>query len=500
MAPRRRQNQRQSENEPGAGDFSDFPHEVAAPEDFVVPTGNRFIIFFQVAVFFCLAGFVWLLLLDSEADKARAVKARLPEPLARLGKGHWTRVLPVHAKNRTQAWQLGAVEGRLATLLNGDAKGAPGALAAATTDALVLLLASGYKEPERDAVALLAALRAAKTVTAESETRDGVVSFVSRVFSLVNAMWLIGILGLTASISPVLALVLPTIVKPILKLGVTLWTYLRPLIQVLWRPILYYFAAGCYRSALDSTISVDIRIYTLLSVTIACAAAFSYILMVMKMVNFVEKDVAESLVFAGATLLLAPLASTLDSRLLGFFTAACVFAGAGMGMRAMPGGFMVGFESRSALDRSIVVSLAIVSVSIAVRLSGSEKMENLLEPFSSGMQIFGASAFYLAYLIKTSSIWHGYNKSSAVTMAVALACGIVVGGLTGLTALRDTAFVFSYLFALDAMMWLGNQASFFVAIFVASLMLTGAAFALHSNPAFVTALYSVVQGSGPQRS
>lgn len=108
------------------------------------------------------------------------------------------------------------------------------------------------------------------------------------------------------------------------------------------------------------------------------------------------------------------------------------------------------------------------------------------------MQVFGASAFYLAFLIKSSSLAHGFDGPAASLMAIALVAGIVVGALVGLVSLRNTAFVFSYLFALDVIMWLSGKQSVWLGIFVASIMLTVAAYALHSRPHVLVALYSAV--------
>lgn len=402
MAPRRKQaqiNEQPTQQQgtepdqgpplPAEGDYPPVPDETfagAPTGERIIPVWAKIISGSQLAAFLVLLGYLWLLAIDPAAGKSLGKRARLPAPLERIAVTDWARVLPPHATNLSHAWELGIAEGTLASSLeNGLSKKV---VEAAAAQAVNLLVGSGFganfsSDTEKEPAKVLDAIRQAKMTTMATENKKGLVSFVKNAFSLANALWLIGILGVTASISPVLVFALPSVVGFLMRFWMMAWQYLRPIWWLTWRPVLYYFAAGAFSSAGNTEISLDVRVYSLLTVAIFCGAAAAYTMMILSLLDMVTKDAAESLVFAFACGLLVPLAHILSSKLLGFLAVLCFFSACGMGMRAFPGGYVIGFTSRSALDRSVVVSLAIVSFSVLVRLSGSDKLESLFAPFSS---------------------------------------------------------------------------------------------------------------------
>ncbi|KAI9032025.1 hypothetical protein DFJ74DRAFT_320297 [Hyaloraphidium curvatum] len=449
----------------------------------------------QAALFLCLVGFTWLLAVAPPAAHGLARTARLPQPLTAIGVSHWTRAAPLHAANRTHAWQLGEIEGRLAAAIENAGKGP-------VLDAILGRVRElAGQTVDGDAEAVLAALRAARATTADLDRGRGSLSFLKRVFNLVNAMWAVGIIGVTISLAPVLAAFLPTIIGALIGILRSLWSVFGPIIILLfvygWRPALYLLAASSFGSVDDQDISVDVRIYSAMLVALLSSSAASWTMAELYSVAVLEREPANALAMLAPGALLAPLAHITGSRLLGFLTVVSIFSALGAGMQAFPGGYVVGFGSKSALNRSLAAACMLTVATAAIQALGTDAHRALLAPFSPGLQTFGASVYYLALLIRSSSVYMGFQPQFAGGMLASLVLGALAGTVgTGLSYLQNTAFVFAYLFALDAAMWLGSGVSFWLGVLVASCGMVGAAYAAHRYPAVLEALYGMVPGSG----
>lgn len=468
---------------------------------------------------------------------------RLPSVLHLGVVRHWTAQLPLHALNRTQAWELGAAEARISELLTAKAAGIEhldSLLELAVRNGEHLLLGAeataspagdhhsalggdpgvfgdakdaAMHAPMTKAQQVLHRLREAKQATYLLELEAGAASFLSRAFSLINIVWFIATIGIVVSIGPLAA----SIVGGLVSVALWLW---RTILSHLWRPALFAFASGTFLSATDASISIDVRVYVCL-----LFALLVWLALIVTLSQLVDAKLLASsgdyhLIFLYLFLLLSPLAcsSVLNSQLLGFISIMALFASFGCGMGPIPGiGYWIGFNGRSALNRCLLLSFTLLAVTIAASASTSHPvLLRQLQPFSTGLQCFGATAFYLGMLIKadpftaalrstsSSSSNTGADSSSSrhspmcsplaisiLVMVTSLTAGIAVGTLLPMPSLANTALVFLYLWSLDVVTYLAaTSGNVWLAVFVGSSILSGIAYHLHLHPEMVVSLYT----------
>lgn len=445
--------------------------------DAPVPLWARAVAVLQSLFLLSLLCYAWALFLSPQS--AALVSHALPKPLKWFS-SDWTRLIPPHAKSRGHAWELGVVQGRLGTLIELSGNNSV-EINETIGRAIELLTLAGATNVTLEPSIVLATLNDSFTSTIESDLKIGPAAKLKRFFSLTNTLWLIGILGLFASLLPVLQLLLPVLAG--LLLG--LYYLLKPIVKLAWRIVIFYLASSIFASAGDASINTDVRVYSLITAALASSLTGAYTLMVLSFISYLPQHIIEPMSYLVGSAIFAPLAMIVGSKLLGFFCVALLFAALGVGIRAIPGGYLIGFQTSTALDRSLLSSALILLLSVFSNLYHLE----FLAPFQQALQIFGSSTLYLALLIRSSSILHGFSTHYAVTMLISLFLGLLSGTLLDIPGISNTALVFSYLFALDSIIWLGGRGSFWIGIFIGSAGLVVGALAVHKNPEVVAALW-----------
>ena len=380
----------------------------------------------------------------------------------------WKSNLPLQAASRKEAWNFGVLEGRILSIFVYADKPEDAVIAAATvvpgliTSTLGLagnLIGSKLPPPpshsDRTAeaaylAAALAAMRSARGVTAELERGRGFVASMTGAFSLINIV--LAILGIVTTLFPVFFMVIgPTIAGMLLhaffaayRLACGLWWAAG---VHAWRPLLYLLCAGTFRDAADPARDHQARVhFALLLALLAHIAAAS------ALPAYLAPAPAACVC---GVLLYAPLAHAVagGSSLLGFLAVACAYCVLSFGAAAVPFGYVVGFDSRSALDNSAAASLVLVLLAAAARAAADRAaMSAALRPYAAGVQTLGATVGYLALLIRAgASVFRDERWPTAeqAAMTAALVAGTAVGALAPLPGLLNTALVFAVLFAMD---------------------------------------------------
>ena len=448
--------------------------------------------------------FAWLSALAPARAREAAAAVRLPRVLA-IATGHWSRVLPRHAVNRTEAWALGEAHGRLSAAVEalaetdvgaGGAGGAAPASVAARLDRLAAAESAAAAALGPGATvaagatgstaALLKALAAARNATAELEAQRGAASFVGRLFTLVNLAWTVGSIGVLVSIGPVAA----QFVAGLVRLALLLW---HRFLAYLWQPGVYALAAAVLQSSADESLSADVRAQTLFCVCGLAALVFAATARNLARYLGATAGNGEAVASAFVALLMAPAALAVRSPLMGFFSISGLFGALGfVAPFAVTGGFALGFDGEGSLERCSRAGAALLALEAALKagLLGAGAAD-AATPFAAGLQVFGTLALLLAQLILASHTgWRGGSSGATqAKFAVVIAMCVAVGTLLpGMSAVANTGLVFAYLHALEWLSLQAGRASFFAGVLMLSLGLIAAAAAAHTWPEGVNGL------------
>jgi hypothetical protein len=251
-----------------------------------------------------------------------------------------------------------------------------------------------------DSLDLLHELRAARATTSSLEKQTGSIAFISSIFSFVNIMWFLAILGILISIGPVLQTILSHLLAQLRQILRAVWVHV---LAHLWRPAVYLVAMSIFAGAHESTVSLDVRVYVCL-----CTALLVWLLFAVTLQQLVECKALTAtdgdynvLLFYGCVLFVS-LAHVLRSSLLGFVAVGVVYSWLGFGMWAIFGGYAVGFGDKERMNRSIFASVVILFSLVFSRLPGGVRFATFLAPYETGLQCFGSTALYLALLIRAN--------------------------------------------------------------------------------------------------
>mmetsp|Transcript_26806 Transcript_26806/g.43071 ORF Transcript_26806/g.43071 Transcript_26806/m.43071 type:complete len:520 (+) Transcript_26806:230-1789(+) len=166
--------------------------------------------------------------------------------------------------------------------------------------------------------------------------------------------------------------------------------------------------------------------------------------------------------FLGTTI---PLAMSTQNSLLG--TGAVLAAFNMIGFNAWAGDccYALGFESKSGLVRSNIAAHLVLGAMIAAKWLGSERVVAMLEPFRGGVSIFGTLTLFISQLITSSTEyveWEGEKAASRsngggsnvavryvarqIAMLASLAAGVFFSSRLDLEALGNTTRTFGVIY------------------------------------------------------
>lgn len=407
---------------------------------------------------------------------------------------NWKTILPLVGQNRNQSWSLGECEGKLIVALeisNNKAIDSAITFTENTISTITLInknkplttsiITSNNNNQKDKANYLLQQIKKIKEDTMKDENKKGLLSYTTNMFTFINFIWLISIIGILVSVGPFLTFIFYDIIVKFYRIAMKLWYNV---ISHLWRPILYFFVLGIFSNACDDEFSLDIRVYTSL---LAAGLLYLAVLFTLIQINQIKFHFDFDFISIFGFLIFLPLSLITGSKLLGFITVIYLYAYLGFGVHSMWIGYSIGYRDENDVDRSCrasVILLLIDMLSIATGI-GSK----YIEPFNSGLQSLGATAMYIALLIKYSKFNYYSSSTSILNFDLSLLLGAVIGNIVPMIGLRNCSYVFMYLRALDYITFYGNQKDRIVAFFCCSLFLCIGCYILHLNPSVFASLY-----------
>lgn len=467
----------------------------------------------------------------------------LPKPLENSTIQHWTKFQGVYARNRIEAWELGEIEGQLKSLLayysvhneiittnygtDVDTEHAPGeeewskyqrtlinrtytllgsiqatdysnnvtvssftVLPSFSSNSRTTMTTDNSRQRSKELNYLLQQLTSVKDTTFQLQNEEGQASYLGRVFSLVNGLWLIGILGILISIGPLVS----TFLSILTTIFLYLWYYL---LSHLWRPIIYLYGLLWFLHSQNADISIDIRIYVNIFFILAVWSGYVYTLYQLAEIFDIQSENPFVSLLYGC-LLVFPIAHATGSHLLGFLTIGILFQTLGFGMAAFGRGYAIGFLSEKSLRLNTIVaamlfvSYTVLRVGIMRNYWSGKTVLPLLAPFLTGIQVLGCTVMFLGLLILSSPWYDNLWYRSLILNVISLLGTIVIGNLVpGMIATANTAYVFLYLVGLDLLSYTGYRAgnSLWLGIFFLSVGIFWGALKAHQSPELLLGLY-----------
>lgn len=336
------------------------------------------------------------------------------------------------------------------------------------------------------------------------DTRLSIVDRLRAAISIVNALWLVSILGLLVTLGPTLAFlggkvariawkwfvdnVLPVLIR-MHHLGV--FEALSYFICVLFlaQATRYMFAVGpgspgSYVALTTAVLSFVAFRYT----------AYLHVWRHIPRDNLFRATEADYIVVNSAShffqlAVFAPLAITHKSELLGFGAVWKMLSSIGLIAGTMPSGYFFGFQTEREMDRVALSSLFLVLVFVIGRVIGFGHLD-ILRPFHFGVMVLGNFGYFLALLIRTSLTYHE-NKFSVMMQAqmiVSLLFALAVGRFFRIESMNSTASTFAVLYVVTQLGQLPFEHWQIVGWFLASCVLYAAALFLRTNPKYLATL------------
>eukprot|EP00878_Enallax_costatus_P016847 GHUV01017683.1.p1 GENE.GHUV01017683.1~~GHUV01017683.1.p1 ORF type:complete len:374 (+),score=63.61 GHUV01017683.1:651-1772(+) len=346
---------------------------------------------------------------------------------------------------------------------------------------------------------------------AESSTNNAVKRLLG-MLSLVNMMWLTGILGICITIGPTVHVccrpVFNVIYQLVARLGshvLHIWRALaqrmQPLMPIILFTLCFYATASALAYSGDSQVFVAVTGQGL-AVVLVCWQAIKH------EARQRERHPAYVREFDGhqaprwyhflllpsfrvnmfAALTLASTAVLYQSRLAGFLAAAAFFGALGFVVVPFSCGWAVGWHSRSTMWCSEIASAVLLLSMITCRLLGLG--HNLTSPFELGVSVMGANCMFLAALCQSSRYYaegKAYSLANLCFVLVAVGC-VAVSAMLGLMSLRNTAVTYLALWASQKAVELALEKAAWVAMFAASLALWRGSLFLSTHPEWLASL------------
>lgn len=339
----------------------------------------------------------------------------------------------------------------------------------------------------------VAELQAVGSMLQVLDSHKGVLARVRGLLKTVNILWVISIVGIGLTLLPALSF----IVEPLAPLVAELSQFLLDVACLLWswsmpiHELAVYYASFVMLAAATRCPKETAPYIALTGAVIGTMAwCHSSALHLPRHGGSPETYMVVTYLFH--VLILAPMAVTLRSTLLGWLTVA---ASCGMmGFSVICGGLVtfIGFESKDALARCLIVTCVANVVFLA--MVAVDRLPAWLEPFQTGVHTFAGPVHFLSLLIASSAYgpYSQYYLAWQLVMAAALLVQLIVGGIYSLPAAQNVAVVYTVLYLLEKSAearWLWGEAAW-LTLFVLSLCMWRISLFLKANPEYLMPLLS----------
>jgi len=319
--------------------------------------------------------------------------------------------------------------------------------------------------------------------------------FANRVlgfFSFVNIMWFVAILGIAATVGPVLLFVLGPVLTPLC--GFLIVIVVHPVVSLLHRSgaleLAAYLMAMSFsvqgsRYPMSSTAGMMVALTGALAV-LPCWAYSTFL----HTACSIEKTKFMTLAYLVLAATTIPLAVIHASQLIGFLSVLAVYGALSFVFVAVDSGFLIGFDSKDCTHRCIAASVVLVACFLAMRVAGVNTF--YLKPFALGGICLGNVLYFLALLILSSGlrVETGTYIIRQLLMAFSLSVALLLGGVYAMPAMTSTASTFSLLWIMQKQLETHWERYCVFVLFVNFAALLCLSLWLHQHPKFFMAMFN----------
>lgn len=446
-----------------------------------------------------------------------------------------TNVLVPIPRTRSQAFKLGIVYSKYVTLTNDNMQAPVDNLQNVKSqllDEAASIIALLDNENERSLFHKLTHKHKASIATLTEndlmstlqrlESEENHISLLARVtsvFTIVNLMWLVSIVGIGISILPSILTILKPFKLAIVRLCKKVYyKIVEPICRMLHEQcVLEFFAWMVVCQVLIDAYKyygADAGLYIAITSIMLAVTSMSYSTL-LHAASFKHQNNRSDLVYArwGAVTLF-PVAIIYQSSLLGYIAVALLYHLIGFSFFCHGMCYYIGFDSNDALERCTISSAFLLIIMFCIKyaigrsndVTPFETFENyLLVPFESAVSVLGCIVLYTGLLIMSSKSYKRsrYDRRNKcwipspagyifrnIMMAVSLSFGFFFGMMLDLSGMYNTACVFGVL-------WVVYHYSYFhlmerkwdgwILVLIISLIMWRLALWLHLHPNFIIA-------------
>jgi len=324
----------------------------------------------------------------------------------------------------------------------------------------------------------------------EDEERS-IAQRILGLFSFVNLIWLVSIIGALLTVGPFILYVLGAhlakiatmlyehVVVPLHKAG---------LFELLAYALAFLVTAQSCRYPMQHASAATL---VGLSGALAFAPCWAYSTALWAEASTGKEEHFAALTGTLLALCLVPLTLIHASSLIGFMAVAAAYCALGFVMGPFLGGFYIGFRSFDAVMRCWLVSALLVVAFATLQIRNL--LTARLSPFARGAMVLGNVGFFLALLL-LSSEWRGrksglsYGAANTLMLA-SLVAAALVGSVFAMPSCVNTASTFFVLWVMEKEMEAKWGAAGIAVLFANFVALYFLAHHLHTHPEVITSLF-----------
>jgi hypothetical protein len=324
----------------------------------------------------------------------------------------------------------------------------------------------------------------------EVESEKSYAQRVYGMFTFVNFMWLLAILGITISVGPCIYLILSPLQFLIWAVAQVIWAIIIYMHYLgVWEMLAYIISAGLTVEGFRFNVESGFYI-SLTGIALYVASySFSYSL---HAPNCQEKPNAFNTFMISSVLL--PIALHYNSSLLCWIIVMGYYSSIGFSFICTGLCYFVGFDSEESLQRVCTNSFFLQVIFIGSKIYGVNIP--YLKLFQTPVVTFSSVLLCLGLLIFSSYYYSsircrlGYTKRQVIMVLNLLAC-IAVGNIFGINGLTNTGYVFFVLYCMEKYVefHMFNELNLWVFVFAGSVVLYYCALYLHRNPKLIISLF-----------
>lgn len=429
--------------------------------------------------------------------------------------------LPPRPTGMYQAWRLGQLAARLSDSVELMDVAEP----MAVVDHPALLEATVLLGRRTDVARVTAEqLLGMGDALKELDEAQGVLSMVLGLLTFVNFMSMIGVLGVTATIGPVVYILMKPCIPTI---AAALWAiFERAIVPIVVAMLPLGEAAGYF--ALFGLVAKGAQCASPHQDGYAFLLAFMGVFFTLPlawfslwlhnispeqlgflrlshrasaMVNHQRTGEATALLVSIFFMLVtAPVAILYESSILGVVCVFCVYSSMGFGAGSTGVCFFVGFKNEDVMERCTYTSLVLLACFLPLRWCPSHVVVvRCAQPFAMGVVVFGSMSYFLGLMVvcnycylrgKYGHAWKRYYTRRNVCMFLSLVAALFVGHTLHMHALVNTTYVFFVLWVMEKMaeerIYPKNV---WIAVFCASVALIVVGLVLNRYPSIILGMF-----------